>query len=49
MCLPGKCGAGRAKRRRKKHRGALAAAYADPDKGHIRIGGVDLRDMRRTP
>ncbi len=24
----------------------LLLRYADPDKGHIRIGGVDLRDMR---
>ncbi len=24
----------------------LLLRYADPDKGHIRIGGVDLRDMQ---
>ena len=44
MCLPGKLWRWSGQAAPEKHRGALA--YADPDKGHIRIGGVDLRDMQ---
>ena len=40
MALVGPSGAGKSTVAR------LLLRYADPDKGHIRIGGVDLRDMQ---
>lgn len=46
MCLPGKLWRWSGQAAPEKHRGALAAALRRPDKGHIRIGGVDLRDMQ---
>lgn len=40
MALVGPSGAGKSTVAR------LLLRYADPDQGHIRIGGVDLRDMQ---
>ncbi len=46
MCLPGKLWRGRRKRAGKSTVARLLLRYADPDKGDIRIGGVDMRDMQ---
>ncbi|STH74561.1 ABC transporter ATP-binding/permease rpotein [Escherichia coli] len=47
MCLPGKLWRWSGQAAPGKSTVArLLLRYADPDKGHIRIGGVDLRDMQ---
>ncbi len=47
MCLPGKLWRWSGQAAPEKSTVArLLLRYADPDKGHIRIGGVDLRDMQ---
>jgi ABC-type multidrug transport system fused ATPase/permease subunit len=37
--------AGRRERRRQEHAGQAAAALLRPDRGRVRVGGVDLRDL----
>ncbi len=46
MCLPGKLWRWSGQAAPESTVARLLLRYADPDKGHIRIGGVDLRDMQ---